>query len=109
MTVRTRPPCMTGSIMNPPFNLERDIDHVMHALEFLKTDGYLIAIMSAGTEFRETAKSRAFRDRMKNLHAQWKDLPPESFSSVGTYVNARLPARMEGSQESIILVRNGVI
>ena len=44
-----------------PFDLERDIDHVTHALKFLKSDGYLTAIMSAGTEFRETKKAKAFR------------------------------------------------
>jgi hypothetical protein len=44
-------------VMNPPFDRERDIDHVMHALSFLKLDGFLIAIMSAGTEFRETRKA----------------------------------------------------
>ena len=74
-------------IMNPPFDLERDIDHVLHAMEFLKPDGCLLAVMSAGTEFRETKKSRAFRDRMKVLHARWRDLPAGSFAEVGTNVN----------------------
>ncbi len=74
-------------IMNPPFDLERDIDHVVHALNFLKEDGYLIAIMSAGTEFRQTRKAKAFRDLMNRYNARWTDLPAGSFSSVGTYVN----------------------
>lgn len=74
-------------IMNPPFDLERDIDHVMHALGFLKPDGVLVAVMSAGTEFRETRKSTAFRALMEKMKAQWTDLPPGSFASVGTYVN----------------------
>ena len=43
-------------VMNPPFDLERDIDHVMHAMEFLKPDGLLVAIMSAGTEWRGDEK-----------------------------------------------------
>ena len=76
--------------MNPPFDRERDIDHVTHALKFLKDTGLLIAVMSAGTEFRETAKSRAFRDHMAKLNARWKDLPTGSFSSVGTNVNTLL-------------------
>lgn len=74
-------------VMNPPFDRERDIDHVMHALGFLKPDGFLTAIMSAGTEFRETRKSRAFREMMASKNAVWRDLPPGSFASVGTYCN----------------------
>lgn len=74
-------------IMNPPFDRERDIDHVVHALKFLKPGGQLTAIMSAGTEFRSTAKAKAFRDLMQSMSATWADLPPGSFSSVGTNVN----------------------
>lgn len=74
-------------VMNPPFDRERDIDHVVHALEFLKPDGCLVAIMSAGTEFRETRKSIAFRKLMEEMNAKFEDLPPGSFAEVGTYVN----------------------
>lgn len=74
-------------VMNPPFDRERDIDHVMHAMKFLKEDGILIAIMSAGTEFRQTKKAVAFRKLMEDLGASWRDLPPDSFAEVGTHVN----------------------
>lgn len=74
-------------VMNPPFDRERDIDHVMHALKFLKPTGFLVAIMSAGTEFRETRKSTAFRALMEQMNARWWDLPAGSFASVGTNVN----------------------
>lgn len=74
-------------IMNPPFDRERDIDHVMHALSFLKEDGQLVAIMSAATEFRETKKSVAFRALMETMGAEWDDLPPGSFAESGTYCN----------------------
>ena len=74
-------------VMNPPFDRERDIDHVLHAMKFLKPDGSLHAIMSAGTEFRETRKSSAFRELMEAKGAQWRDLPAGSFSSAGTNVN----------------------
>ena len=87
---RTPTPIYDCVLMNPPFDRERDIDHVTHALKFLNDTGILVAVMSAGTEFRETAKSRAFRDNMAHLNARWKDLPPGSFSSVGTNVNALL-------------------
>lgn len=74
-------------VMNPPFDRERDIDHVIHALKFLKDDGCLVAILSAGTEFRETKKAAAFRALMEKMGAAWQDLPAGSFSSVGTNVN----------------------
>lgn len=74
-------------VMNPPFDRERDIDHVIHALRFLKPDGCLTAIMSAGTEFRETRKSVAFRALMYEMRATWRDLPAGSFASVGPYTN----------------------
>jgi hypothetical protein len=73
--------------MNPPFDMERDIDHVLHALKFLKDDGELTAIMSAGTEFRDTRKAIAFRKLMEEMNADLRDLPPASFASVGTYCN----------------------
>lgn len=74
-------------IMNPPFDRERDIDHVSHALKFLKDDGCLVAIMSAGTEFRQTRKSKAFRALIERMHGVWKDLPIGSFANQGTNVN----------------------
>lgn len=74
-------------LMNPPFDLERDIDHVVHALKFLRPGGQLVAIMSAGTEFRETKKAIAFRELMASMKAEWHDLPAGSFSEAGTYVN----------------------
>jgi hypothetical protein len=74
-------------VMNPPFDLERDIDHVTHALGFLKHGGDLFAIMSAGTEFRETRKAAAFRDLTQQWGGSTRDLPPGSFKESGTYVN----------------------
>lgn len=77
-------------VMNPPFDLERDVDHVTHALKFLSPDGQLVAIMSAGTEFRETTKAKALRELVKAKNGRWDDLPACSFSSVGTNVNTIL-------------------
>ncbi|MGH0229574.1 DUF4942 domain-containing protein [Sinorhizobium meliloti] len=74
-------------IMNPPFDRERDIDHVMHALKFLKEDGLLVAIMSAHTEFAESRKAIAFREHIAKLNGHFSDNPSNSFSSVGTNVN----------------------
>ena len=77
-------------IMNPPFDMERDIDHVLHATKFLKPGGYMTAIMSAGTEFRQTKKARAFRAMVERLGGKWWDLPAGSFSECGTNVNTVL-------------------
>lgn len=74
-------------VMNPPFDRERDIDHITHALKFLKPGGSLHAIMSAGVEFRETRKSIAFRALVEKLSGAFTDLPAGSFAEVGTYVN----------------------
>ncbi|MBN9314201.1 MAG: DUF4942 domain-containing protein [Devosia sp.] len=74
-------------VMNPPFDRERDIDHVMHAVKFLKPGGRLTAIMSAGTEFRETRKATAFREFVASHGGEFVDLPAGSFSEVGTNVN----------------------
>ncbi|MGM5009991.1 DUF4942 domain-containing protein [Rhizobium sp. 969_B3_N1_2] len=74
-------------IMNPPFDRERDIDHVMHALKFLKDDGLLVAIMSAHTEFADTRKAAAFREHIAKLNGVFSDNPMNSFASVGTNVN----------------------
>lgn len=79
-----------GVVMNPPFDLERDIDHVTHALKFIKPDGFLLSIMSAGTEFRETRKAGAFRKLLADRKGWMIDLPPASFAEVGTYVNTVL-------------------
>jgi predicted RNA methylase len=79
-----------GVVMNPPFDRERDIDHVTHALKFLKPDGWLLAIMSAGTEFRETRKAAAFRKLLADRKGWMIDLPAGSFADVGTNVNTVL-------------------
>lgn len=77
-------------VLNPPFDRERDIDHVVHALDFLKEDGRLVAIMSAGVEYRETRKAIAFRELVSKLNGHFVDLPQGSFASVGTNVNTTI-------------------
>lgn len=80
-------------VMNPPFDRGLDIDHVLHALKFVKPGGQLVAIMSAGTEFREDRKTVAFRQICERYAPrgygarQWRDLPPGSFAESGTMVN----------------------
>ena len=75
-------------VMNPPFDRGRDIDHVRHAWDFLKPGGVLVAIMSAGTEFRGDKKAVAFRKLVDRVRGQRQDLPAGSFAESGTFVNA---------------------
>lgn len=48
-------------LMNPPFQGQRDIDHVLHAWKFLKPGGRLVSIMSPGWTFRQNRKSVDFK------------------------------------------------
>ena len=87
-------------LMNPPFDRSRDIDHVNHALGFLKPGGRLVAIMAASAEFSESRKAVAFRAKIEKMAgprpygvsaaagATWRDLPAGSFREAGTNVNA---------------------
>jgi len=77
-------------VMNPPFDRERDIDHVAHALGFLAPGGCLMSIMSAGTEFRNHGKSVAFRKKVARFGGKFTDLPAGSFAKAGTNVNTVL-------------------
>ena len=68
--------------MNPPFAKRADIHHVRHARKFLKPDGLLVSIMSAGIAFRDDALSKAFRNECESIEA----LPDGSFKESGTGV-----------------------
>lgn len=83
-------PIYDGVVMNPPFDKEADITHVCHAAKFLKEGGWLLAIMSAGTEYRETSRAAAFRKTLANRGGWMIDLPHGAFASVGTNVNTIL-------------------
>lgn len=77
-------------LMNPPFENLQDIDHVRHAFDKLKSGGRLVAIMSPGPFFRDTAKAQSFREWFANLAGEEYDLPPGSFNKSGTNVASKL-------------------
>lgn len=77
-------------IMNPPFERQQDIDHVTHALHFLKEGGKLVAVMSAGVLFRQDRKATEFRELILKLGGSIKPLPFDSFKASGTGVNTIL-------------------
>ncbi|MEM8986682.1 MAG: DUF4942 domain-containing protein [Pseudomonadota bacterium] len=79
-------------LMNPPFYGTHWIDHVCHAFAFLKPGGRLLTILPATAELGESARHKAFHKWAKDNAASWaapvfRDLPPESFASVGARIN----------------------
>lgn len=71
-------------VMNPPFARGQDVDHVTHALEFLRPGGRLVSVMSAGVEFRQDKRYADFR----RLEPTIERLPEKSFRPSGTDVRA---------------------
>lgn len=87
LQMQVQPDLADRVIMNPPFDRQRDIDHVRHAWEFLKPGGRLVAVMSAGVEFRENKKAITFRKWVDTHGGKFWDLPAGSFEESGTNVN----------------------
>lgn len=77
-------------VMNPPFENGADVAHVTHALKFLKPDGRLVAIMSAGVTFRQDRKTAAFRQLVEARGGTIEPLPADSFKDSGTNVRTVL-------------------
>jgi 16S rRNA G1207 methylase RsmC len=81
-------PVFDTIVMNPPFARQADVEHVRHAAGFLTVGGRLVAVMSAGITFRQDAKAREFRAFLEEHDADVEELPPDSFRSSGTSINA---------------------
>ena len=77
-------------VMNPPFSRQQDIDHVTKAFGLLASGGKLVAIMSAGVEFRTNRKAVAFRELVAANGGSIEKLPSYSFKASGTSVNTVL-------------------
>lgn len=76
-------------LMNPPFAGDQDIEHVRHALQFLKPRGRLVAIMSPGFTMGGRKARSEFRDLVMKLGG-WDELPEGSFKESGTSVRTVL-------------------
>ena len=82
-------PSFDACVMNPPFNVEGagdQIDHVLHALDFVHPSGSLVSVMSQGVRYRDDAKHRAFRARVEAMGAEWTDVEAGAFKESGTMV-----------------------
>jgi protein-L-isoaspartate O-methyltransferase len=77
-------------VMNPPFERNQDIDHVMRAYEMLKPGGRLVSIMGRGAFFRGGRKESEFRDFLEQMGAVIEELPDGSFKESGTGVATNL-------------------
>lgn len=90
-------------VMNPPFARLADIAHVEHAWRALRPGGRLVAVMSAGVTFRQTAAATAFRARLEGLGGELVPLPEGAFRESGTDVRtvvAVLPKAASAAGES---------
>lgn len=72
-------------VMNPPFSRQQDMAHVLHAYDFLRPDGRLVAIMSPAFRFRSSGIAEQFRALVED-HGRVVDNPAGSFRSAGTNV-----------------------
>lgn len=96
LEVRSGSQWFDAVVMNPPFDRGRDVDHVLHALKFLKPGGKLAAIMAAGVEYREDRQTVAFRTLVERMGGRFRDLPPGSFAESGTNVNTVILTLTQG-------------
>lgn len=74
-------------VMNPPFEKQADIKHVLHAYKFLKPGGLLVSVMGAGVHFRENKLTTDFREFVARRGGTIQELPQGSFKVSGTMVN----------------------
>lgn len=80
-------------VMNPPFFGTHWIEHIMHAFDFLKTDGGVLrAILPVTAQIGESKKHMAFRkwtdaNNRGYRHTLFSPLPCQSFASSGTNIN----------------------
>lgn len=73
-------------VMNPPFERQQDIDHVLHAWDLLSAYGKLVSVMSSGIMFRDNQKTKGFRTLVEKNGSIERN-PQESFKASGTMVD----------------------
>ncbi|MFF4292120.1 class I SAM-dependent methyltransferase [Streptomyces vinaceus] len=75
-------------VMNPPF--EKGLDHIKHALGFMKKDGILVSVMTAGLMWWSDKASVRFREEVEEVGGEIEALPDDSFAVSGTNVRTCL-------------------
>ena len=93
--------------MNPPFEDRQDINHVLHAFDFLEPGGILVAIMSEGTFYRQDRATQAFSRWLDALEASSLPLAKDSFAGSGAHVSTRL-GRLQKARAAVPMPRLGL-
>lgn len=75
-------------VMNPPFS--NGLDHILHAVGFMKDDGHLVSIMSQGLMWWSDRKTTEFRELVEEVGGELEKLPDDSFAVSGTSVRTCL-------------------
>jgi len=73
-------------VMNPPFEKQADIDHVVKAYGHLRPGGRLVSVMAAGITFREDKKAKGLRELIENSGGEIIPLPEGAFKESGTMI-----------------------
>ncbi|PRX66185.1 uncharacterized protein DUF3560 [Nonomuraea fuscirosea] len=73
-------------LMNPPFSRGQDIAHVVHALQFVKPGGRLVAVMGAGITFSQVKAAQDFRQLVEDWEGEIIPLPKDAFAAAGLSV-----------------------
>lgn len=77
-------------LMNPPFTRGADMAHVLHATQFLKPEGRLVAIMSPGWETNSGKNAELFRGFVADVEAEVVPIASGEFKAAGTDIATRL-------------------
>lgn len=71
-------------VMNPPFTKGQDIEHITHAISFLKPGGRLVSITSTSWPGGSQKAHNAFRDLIAGMNWETFEVPPGAFQEAGT-------------------------
>jgi predicted RNA methylase len=82
-------PSFDRVVMNPPFTRGADMEHVTHALRFLKPDGMLAAVMSWAVTY-DSRKTAGFRALVEARGGTVEAVPAGAFAESGTDVSTVL-------------------
>jgi predicted RNA methylase len=89
LTTRELPGEFDRIVMNPPFEDQQDVRHVLRAYELLAGGGRLAAIMSASLDFRDTKPARQLRELIDACPtATITENPRDAFKESGAAVES---------------------
>jgi predicted RNA methylase len=80
-------PVYDRAVMNPPFEKQADIKHILHAHKFLKPGGLLVSVMASSVLFRDNKLTTDFREFVEDRGGSIEPLPDGAFKQSGTMVN----------------------